>query len=196
MRRLFEYLFFISPFVLGVFYGLSPQIASVVFGPPFRDSSAQVMPWIATAVWIFGFKSYYLDVVFQLKKKTKIQSYTTALMAVISILSTYFFVMHDGIRGAAIAAVVSFTIGALTSYAYGRSEGLYTIGLSDVVGLVVAVGLVSFAARVGVATAQGTEFVALITGCAFAFAASVVAACALDVAGCRTAALTFLRRRK
>lgn len=196
MRQLFDYFILVSPLVLGVFYGLSPQIAAVVFGPSVRENAAQVMPLVATAVWIGGFKSYYLDIAFQLKKKTKIQWYTTALMALVSIVLGLLLVRVDGVRGAAVAAVVAYLIGAVASYAVGRKEGLYGIGLGDVFGLVALIVLVTVAARVGVATAQDTGLLALITGGTFAFVTSALIVFVFDVAGCRSTAIAFLRRQK
>nr|NDG06193.1 lipopolysaccharide biosynthesis protein [Oxalobacteraceae bacterium] len=195
MRELLKYFILVTPLVLGFFYGLSPQIAAVVFGSSIRDDAAQVMPIVATAVWIGGFKSYYLDIAFQLKKKTKIQWYTTALMAAVSVVLALLLVRIDGVRGVAYAAVAAYLSGAMASYIVGRREGLYSIRPRDVFGLLLLVGLVTVAARIGASAAPTASLVSLVAGGALAAVTYACAALVFNVAGCRGAAISFLRRR-
>ena len=48
---------------LGVLAG---DISEIIFGNEYRQDSATIMPWLAAAIFVGAFKSYFLDMVFQL----------------------------------------------------------------------------------------------------------------------------------
>ena len=97
------------------------DISEIVFGNNFRQDATTVMPLLAAAIFIGAFKSYYLDVVFQLHNATKHQGYIAILMAAVNIILNLLLLPGYGIVAAAWATLAAFTVGALTSWVWGRS---------------------------------------------------------------------------
>jgi O-antigen/teichoic acid export membrane protein len=103
---------------VGFFAG---DISEIVFGNNFQHDATTVMPLLAAAIFIGAFKSYYLDVVFQLRNQTQYQGYIAILMAVVNIILNLLFLPTHGVVAAAWATLAAFTIGALLSWVWGRS---------------------------------------------------------------------------
>jgi O-antigen/teichoic acid export membrane protein len=104
--------------VLGV---LAPDITSIVLGDGYRDEAALVMPWLAFGIFVACFKSYFLDLVFQIKNKTKYLGYIALLMAAVNILLNLFLLPQFGLVSAAWATLISFLVGAFASMIFGKS---------------------------------------------------------------------------
>ena len=104
-----------------VIYSLSSNaIASFMFSQDIASASVGIMPIIAIAISIGTFKSYFLDIAFQLKKDTKTQLYITLCMAVLNIFLNIFFIPIYGAYGAAVSTLLAFLIGGLLSWCYTR----------------------------------------------------------------------------
>ena len=103
---------------IGFFAG---DISEIVFGNNFQQDAATVMPLLAAAIFIGAFKSYYLDVVFQLHNATKHQGYIAILMAAVNIVLNLLLLPGHGVVAAAWATLAAFTVGALLSWVWGRS---------------------------------------------------------------------------
>jgi len=102
-----------------VIYSLSSNaIASFMFAQDIASSTVGIMPIIAIAISIGTFKSYFLDIAFQLKKDTKTQLYITLCMAVLNIFLNLFFIPLYGAFGAAVSTLLSFLMGGLLSWKY------------------------------------------------------------------------------
>ena len=108
------------PVAVGVGFFAS-DISEIVFGNNFQQDAATVMPLLAAAIFIGAFKSYYLDVVFQLHNATKHQGYIAILMAAVNIVLNLLLLPGHGVVAAAWATLAAFTVGALTSWVWGRS---------------------------------------------------------------------------
>ena len=79
------------------------------------------MPWLAAAIFVGAFKSYFLDVVFQLRHATKYQGYIAILMAAVNILLNLLLLPNYGVIAAAWATLAAFSVGALASWIVGKS---------------------------------------------------------------------------
>jgi len=185
LRKMFDYLAIGSPILLGVFIGLSPQIASVTFGVSVREMASQVIPLIAVGVFVSGIKSYYLDVVFQLRKRTEMQFLTTGVMALINVVATLALLDRFGVIGAAVAAVIAFCVGAAVSFSLGRREELYVLSGADALKFIAVTIAVFAGARQGAALAEPSAFQGLLFGGVFAVAVYGVSAYCVDLGGCR-----------
>jgi len=100
---------------------LSSDISEIVFGSGYRQDAARIMPWLAAAIFVGAFKSYFLDVVFQLRHATKYQGYIATLMAVVNVLLNIFLLPRYGVIAAAWATLAAFLVGALASWWVGKT---------------------------------------------------------------------------
>lgn len=98
---------------------LSKDIAAIVFDEPYRLDAALIMPWLAAAIFIGTFKSYFLDVVFHLNKSTKFIGYIAALMAIVNIMLNLILLPQYGVIASSWVILVTFSVGALTSWIFG-----------------------------------------------------------------------------
>lgn len=100
---------------------LSSEISEVVFGSGYSQDAARIIPWLAAAILVGAFKSYFLDVAFQLRHATKHQGYIATLMAVVNVLLNLLLLPRYGVIGAAWATLSAFSVGALASWWIGRT---------------------------------------------------------------------------
>jgi O-antigen/teichoic acid export membrane protein len=100
---------------------LANEIAEIMFDNAYRQVASVIMPWLAAAIFAGAFKSYFLDVVFQLQHSTQYQGYIAILMAVINIFLNYLLLPYYGVVAAAWATFAAFLVGALASWHFGKS---------------------------------------------------------------------------
>lgn len=158
MRPLSRAMLLVAPLVTGIFIGWAPEISRAVFGASLRDEAIQVMPWVAFALGVGCFKSFYLDVAFQLAKVLHVQLRITAAMAVLNIALNLLLIPRYGVVGAAISTAVAFSAGAVMSWFLGRSLGVYPSGLREALSMLLVLGLVVAAMRMMPATGLGAMF--------------------------------------
>ncbi|MDE3021994.1 MAG: oligosaccharide flippase family protein [Pseudomonadota bacterium] len=99
---------------------LSSDIAEVIFGVGYRLDAVSIMPWLAAAIFVGAFKSYFLDVVFQLRHATKYQGYIATIMATVNVLLNILLLPTYGVIAAAWATFAAFSVGALASWHVGK----------------------------------------------------------------------------
>lgn len=100
---------------------LSSDISEIIFGNGYRQDAAAIMPWLAAAIFVGAFKSYFLDVVFQLRHATKYLGYIAILMAAVNIFLNLLLLPRYGVIAAAWATLAAFSVGALASWVVGKS---------------------------------------------------------------------------
>lgn len=103
-----------------IFTNASIGLSNIMFGEGLRSSASQIMPVIAIGMAIGFYKNYYLDISFQVMKKTDMQFKLTAIIAIINILINIVFIPIYGSYGAALSTLIAFTVGAILSYIYGK----------------------------------------------------------------------------
>ena len=102
------------------FSAVSVDVAHLLLGESFRSDAARIMPIMAGALWLFGFKAYYLDVVFQLRRVTSYQAFISLAMMVLNVTLNVALLSRYGIVAAAWATVAAFALGATLSFYLGR----------------------------------------------------------------------------
>ena len=107
------------PLVVGVVC-LSEDISKSLFGKGFFQESAMILPWLTVAIFVGLFKSYYLDLAFQLRHSTKYLGYIALIMAVVNILINLLFLSRYGLIAAAWATLGAYLVGAFMSSVIGR----------------------------------------------------------------------------
>jgi O-antigen/teichoic acid export membrane protein len=99
---------------------LSGDIAGLLFGLEYQQGAATLIPWLSAAIYVAVFKSYYLDVPFQLHNATKNLSYIAILMAITNIMLNVILLPRYGVIAAAWSTLAAFILGATLSWAIGR----------------------------------------------------------------------------
>jgi O-antigen/teichoic acid export membrane protein len=99
---------------------LAGSIAGVFLGPAFRDTGAQILPWIAVAMLLAGMREYFFDLAFQLKRRTGLLIWSPAVAAVCNILLNLWWIPKYGVVGAAWATLTSYLIALLVCIVIGR----------------------------------------------------------------------------
>lgn len=99
---------------------LSDDVSELFLGASFRGEVGGFMPLLAAGVWLNGFKSYYLDAIFQLRRETGYQAWNAVLMVMVNIGLNVVLIPEYGVLGAAWATVVAVAAGTLASFVSGR----------------------------------------------------------------------------
>lgn len=175
-----------------LFAGASSDIARLMFGSALREDAAQVMPLVAAAIALAGFRSYFLDVAFQAAQRTDLQLKVTLAIAGANVLGNLLFIPLYGALGSAIAAVLAFALGAVLSWWAARGLTQFPrMGPTATAALLSSVSawaiLAMFDDNGGLLHVAGKLTLGVI-----AYAAVTLA---LDVAGIRTWLLRQLRNR-
>lgn len=124
---------------------LSGSISEVVFGSSFRQDAAIIMPWLAAAIFLGCFKSFFLDVVFQLRHVTKYQGYIAALMATVNVILNFLLLPHYGVVAAAWSTIAAFSVGFILSWRVGKTLFPLPSVRKDFLGAAVASALMAIA---------------------------------------------------
>ena len=169
------------PAAIGVGF-LASDISDFIFGNDYRQDAAMIMPWLAAAIFVGAFKSYFLDVVFQLRHATKYLVYIAMLMATVNIVLNFFLLPRYGVIAAAWATLASFTTGALASWILGKS--LFTLpGLGNVYCRSAIASAAMMVVLYFLPSSSGLFW--LLAKFAVGLVTYAVMAWVLDVAGCR-----------
>jgi O-antigen/teichoic acid export membrane protein len=100
---------------------LSGDISRLLFGLEYQQEAAMLMPWLSAAIFLAVFKSYYLDVVFQLHHATKYQSYIAAFMVATNMGLNFILLQSYGVVAAAWSTLAAFFLGAVLSWFVGKN---------------------------------------------------------------------------
>lgn len=171
---------------------LSGDISEVVFGEGYRPDAARIMPWLAAAIFVGAFKSYFLDVVFQLRHATKYQGYIAALMATVNVLLNILLLPRYGVIAAAWATLVTFLVGAWASWRVGKAVFLLPSLGKDFLGCAFASAVMAITIC---SLPSSPVIVLLLIKIVWGIITYSAMAWLLDVAGCRDLLNAFLRRR-
>jgi O-antigen/teichoic acid export membrane protein len=95
---------------------LAPGIAAVIVGPEFRAASVLIIPLIALAALLAGFKSYHVDVGFQLGHRTGQQAWVMLLAALLNIALNLWWIPRAGILGAVYATLAAYLAALVLSW--------------------------------------------------------------------------------
>ena len=109
-----------APLALGVMV-LAKPIASVFFGPNFRAGAEVVMALIAAQALLGNLRSYYFDQAFELAYRTRPQAVISAIVAIVSVLSSFVLIPRYTAVGAALSAVIAGVVGISLSAIWGAS---------------------------------------------------------------------------
>jgi O-antigen/teichoic acid export membrane protein len=99
---------------------LSKDICIVLLDGRYQQKAEVMLPWLSVAIYLGVFKSYFLDLVFQLHQATKIQVYLSFFMAITNLGLNLFLMPRYGLIAAAWVAMITYLFGAIASWFLGR----------------------------------------------------------------------------
>lgn len=122
---------------------LAPGIASVFIGSEFKSASVILLPWIASAALIGGFKSHYLDHGFHLAKSTIDQLITAATIAGLNVIFNLALIPAFGMMGAAYSTLISYACGVFVTIHRTRAVFRTPIPSLSILRIVVATAIMT-----------------------------------------------------
>lgn len=161
---------------------LAPNITQTVLGVRYAEAQA-ILPVVAAAMLVAGFKRFHLDLAYQLGQRTYLQLYNVAAAALTSLLLGWWLIPGLGVVGAAWAVLGGYLAGAVVSAALGRLAFAVSLPLLDSLKLLAATGFMSAALWVG---RQPVGMLELLVQIGVGVCAYLLACYALDVAELRS----------
>lgn len=188
--------------LLGVGLGL-PAVVGLAITAPVLDRlllgnfvagrSDVVTIIIAAAIGLGALRSYCIDVIFMLYRRTWLQGVVIGASALLNVALNLFFIPRWGAIGAAVATLTSFACALAGSWLLGRRVMKLLLPVKDVGKTVMAVGLMGLVVH-GILPSQGrwpSLILSVICG-ALVYALIVIAA---DIAGSRARLVALIRDR-
>jgi O-antigen/teichoic acid export membrane protein len=172
-----------APLLLLLATAFAPAVSRLMFGATLATDSARVMPWVGLAVCLACWRSYVLDVAFQLAGQTRRVLAITLGMAVVNVALNLWLIPRHGAVGAAIAAAAAFGCGAVASAWFARALGVLPRLAGTLPALALCTGLAALPWALGLTQDAGPASAAgwaLVTVLLYAASAFV-----LDACGCR-----------
>lgn len=125
------------PAVFGLII-VGPNLIHLLIGEEYQHAVIFLLPWIAIALFMMGVQSTYFDLAFQLGNYTIGIVKLSITIALINISLNYFLIPSMGMKGAAIATLTSFILGAILSAIVGRKYFAVPIPIRDLMKIVSA----------------------------------------------------------
>lgn len=110
---------------------LKEPLFHTIVGVKYQEMALEVFPWIVIAAFLQGLKSYYVDSVFYLTKRTMLQVWTVVPSAVLNIILNLLLIPHYGIVGSAYATLICYALGLTLSLVLTKKVMFYKFPLSD-----------------------------------------------------------------
>lgn len=120
------------------FAALSANIAGVLVGAEFEEAAALIIPWIAVASLLVGFKAFYFDLSFQLTGDTIVQVWVLFATAVLNIGLNLLLIPLIGIQGAVYSTVAAYAVAIGLSWWLGRNRFMVPLPDKSAIPIVIA----------------------------------------------------------
>lgn len=104
-----------TPVLIG-FMMARESIAYLFLGEAFRETAVELIPFIAVGALLKGFKLYGIDILFHLKKQTKMQIIPVIVAACANVGLTIWLIPSYGLQGAALATVIAYALAIASSW--------------------------------------------------------------------------------
>ncbi|OUL99435.1 lipopolysaccharide biosynthesis protein [Variovorax sp. JS1663] len=180
------------PLIVGGFIGLAPEISRLVLGAAIQKEAAGLIPWIALAIGFGCFRSYFLDIAFQLAKTTRVQLGVTTVMAGSNFSLNLVLIPMFGARGAAMSTTAAYLLGTTVSWFLGRRLGVYPTSSGDLLGMVLALGAMALGCALP-PVASGHALLDLLLRAVMGGVAFSAVVIAIDLAGARSLLMQRVR---
>lgn len=119
MKHSGEMVFFLACSAAGALSALPGPIATIVVGPEFQQTTAQLLPVVGIAAALFGIKAFHFDMAFHLDSDSKPILVSSSVAAALNIVLNLFAIPRFGLLGAALATLIAISCGLLLSAWWG-----------------------------------------------------------------------------
>ena len=120
MKHSGEMIFFLACSAAGALCALPVPISTIIVGPEFQQSTAQLLPIVGIAAAFFGLKAFHFDMAFHLDSDSKPILVSSAVAAALNIALNLFAIPRFGLPGAAFATLAAIGCGLALSVWWGR----------------------------------------------------------------------------
>ena len=125
------------PAVFGLIL-VGPNLVHLLIGKEYQEAVTFLLPWIAIAIFMMGMQATYFDLAFQLGHYTIGIVKISVIIVLINISLNWWLIPTMGMKGAAIATLVSFILGALLSAVIGRKHFAVPFPVRDFLKIITA----------------------------------------------------------
>lgn len=171
---------------------LSPNIAETVLGDSFSSTTAFLLPIIALASVLAGFRAYYFDVAFQLGQWTTGQIWVMSIAAITNVVLNLLLIPTFGMAGAAWATVSAYGAALAASIVLGKGVFQMDFPWQDFLKLVTATSIMGIAL---ISTPGSMGWSTLISQVLLGVTIYISMLLVLNVASIRTRISTLWRQR-
>jgi len=172
---------------------LSPNISNVLFGSEYRSIAQQILPWITLVGLMQGLKIYYIDLAFQLGKRTNLQIWPVLISAIINIMANWILIPIFGIFGAVYASLISYAISIIISFIMSKKIFLLPFPIKDFLKIIVSC-IIMYLMIMPLSNYQGTKI--LIVQIIIGVSAYTIASVLLNIWNLRVKLVTFSKSRR
>ena len=109
------------PAVFGLIL-VGSNLVSLMIGIEYQATVIFLLPWMSIALFLLGLQSFYLDLAFQLGNYTIGIVKIGIFITLTNLILNYYLIPFMGIKGAAIATISSFALGAILSFIFGKKH--------------------------------------------------------------------------
>jgi len=124
---------------------LAPNICHVLIGSEFRETAAQLIPWVAFGSMLAGIKAFYFDLSFQLGRRTLGQVWVVLIAALVNFFLNLWWIPMWGLMGSAYATAAAYGVALLMSWRLGRDIMALPLPLLNMVKILFATIVMSLA---------------------------------------------------
>jgi len=125
------------PAVFGLIL-VGPNLIHLLIGEEYQQAVSFLLPWIAIALFMMGMQANYFDLAFQLGHYTIGIVKISITIALINVALNFYLIPSMGMKGAAIATLTSFILGALLSAILGRKHFAVPFPIRDFIKISIA----------------------------------------------------------
>jgi O-antigen/teichoic acid export membrane protein len=97
-----------------------PVVSRIAFGPEFRATAEQLMPWFAAAAFLQGLQAFYVSYLFTIHRRTLWNATICVGVAVVNLALNFILVPLVGLVGGAIATLISYGLVIAASVVVAR----------------------------------------------------------------------------
>ncbi len=161
-------------------------IAEVALGRDFQSSAVALIPYIAVIVSVWGFRSFYIDYAFLVKKRTLVQMLPVLFSCLLNAALNLVLIPTFGLMGTVYSTLAAVVTGTVLAYALGSRYLQYPAPGIDAIKIVVGVAVMAMVSGLAISLegAAGLATQLILAGSSYAIALIVT-----DAMGMRSRAL-------
>lgn len=119
------------------------SIAQVALGRDFQSSAAALIPYIAVIVSVWGFRSFYIDYAFLVKKRTIVQMVPVLVSCVLNAGLNLILIPHFGLMGTVYSTLAAVVTGTMLAFVVGSRYLAFPAPGIDAIKILVGVAVMA-----------------------------------------------------